>query len=182
MQKPNSTVLRAGEGDLSLNPALKMKKSSDEVVKMTVLSKTVKTVQWLTLAGCLAAWSLSAAESPKPTVPAKKRAIAKGFKDVGVDEFDRLRADKQNRVLDVRTAREFATGHMPGAINIDINAPEFEQKVGALDKTKTYLVHCAGGLRSAKACSKMSQLQFTNLYNLEGGFRAWETAGKAVEK
>ena len=131
---------------------------------------------------CLAGWSLAAAEAPRSAPGSKPVAAAKGFKNIGVEEFDKLRADKQNRVLDVRTPREFATGHMPGAVNIDINAPDFDQKVAALDKSKSYLVHCAAGLRSARACGKMSQLNFSTLYNLEGGFRAWEKAGKPVEK
>jgi rhodanese-related sulfurtransferase len=129
---------------------------------------------------CLAALPLFAAEEPHaPAAAAKPPA---GFKNIGVDEFDKLRADKQNRVLDVRTPKEFASGHMPGAINIDVNGADFEKKIGALDKDQTYLVHCAAGARSAKACGKMSQLSFPKLYNLEGGFKAWEKAGKPVEK
>jgi len=140
----------------------------------------VKALKMFALAVCLLGWSLVAAEkSPTGGKPADP---AKGFKNVGVDEFAKMRADKESRILDVRTPREFATGHLTGAVNIDINGPDFEQKVAALDKSKSYLVHCAGGIRSAKACSKMSQLKFTKLYNLEGGLRAWEKAGKPVEK
>jgi len=105
-----------------------------------------------------------------------------GFKNVGVDEFDKLRADKKLVVLDVRTPKEYAAGHIAGAVLIDWNAPDFEKKVAELDKSKTYLVHCAAGGRSAKACGKMSTLNFKNCVNLEGGFRAWEKAGKPVEK
>ena len=123
-----------------------------------------------------------AAEDPKDAPHAKPTAEAKGFKNVGVTEFDKLREDKKNRLLDVRTSEEFAAGHIPGAINIDINAPDFEKKVGALDKDKTYLVNCAAGGRSAKACGKMAQLKFPSLYNLQGGFKAWEKAGKPIEK
>src|SRR5215472_11525563 len=65
---------------------------------------------------------------------------------VGVDEFERLWQDK-NPVLDVRTKKEFEAGHIPGAMNLDVNSPEFTQKVSALDKKKTYLVHCAAGVR-----------------------------------
>jgi rhodanese-related sulfurtransferase len=136
----------------------------------------------LLILACLAAWPLRGAEDPKGPAEAKPAAQAKAFKNVGVAEFDKLRADKQNQVLDVRTAPEFAKGHMPGAINIDVNAPDFAQKIATLDNKQTYLVHCAAGARSARACGKMSQLNFSNLYNLEGGFKAWEKAGKPVEK
>ena len=51
-------------------------------------------------------------------------------------------------VLDVRTPKEFKEGHIPGATNIDFTTPDFEKRIGKLDKSKTYLVHCASGGRS----------------------------------
>ena len=104
------------------------------------------------------------------------------FKNVGVDQFDKLRQQTNAVVLDVRTPKEFAGGHIPGAVNIDWNASDFAKKAAALDKSKTYLVHCAVGGRSAKAADKMTALQFTNVHNLEGGIKAWEKAGKPVAK
>jgi len=104
------------------------------------------------------------------------------FKNLSVEEFARMAADKRNVILDVRTATEFQAGHLPGAVNLDFNAPDFEAKAALLDKTKTYLVHCASGGRSVKACEKLGRLDFPKLYNLLGGFRAWAQAGKPVEK
>src|SRR5262249_54769973 len=103
-------------------------------------------------------------------------------KRIDVEEFDKLRGSKTNTVLDVRTEKEFTAGHIPGAINIDVNSPDFAQKIERLDKTQTYLVHCAGGVRSAKAWQKMEGMGFTNLYDLAPGFKGWEKAGKPVEK
>ena len=103
-------------------------------------------------------------------------------KNFGVEEFEKLSKDKSNVILDVRTKKEYDAGHLPGAVNIDWNSPEFAEKVKALDKNKTYLVHCAVGGRSAKACDKMSHIDFAHTYNLEGGMKAWEKAGKSVEK
>ena len=109
-------------------------------------------------------------------------AADSAVKNVGVDEFAKLRDSRTNVVLDVRTKKEYDAGHMPGAVLIDFNAPDFAEQVAKLDKSKTYLVHCAAGGRSAKACDKMSTMKFSSLVNLEGGFRAWEKAGKPVEK
>ena|SRR5829696_7063315 len=106
----------------------------------------------------------------------------KGAKNIGVVEFDKLRQQTNSVVLDVRTPKEFTAGHIPGAVNIDWNGAEFQKKVSTLDKSKTYLVQCAVGGRSAKAADKMMTLQFTNVYNLEGGIKAWEKAGKPLEK
>jgi rhodanese-related sulfurtransferase/thioredoxin-related protein len=104
------------------------------------------------------------------------------FKNLSVDEFARMAADKRNVILDVRTAKEFEAGHLPGAMNLDVNAPDFQEKAVSLDKSKTYLVHCATGVRSAKACEKLGGLDFPRLYNLPGGFKAWAKAGKPIEK
>ena len=103
-------------------------------------------------------------------------------KRVDVEEFDKLRANKENVVLDVRTEREFKAGHIPGAVNIDANGADFEEKVAKLDKNKTYLVHCAAGGRSARACKKLEGIGFKELYDLAPGFNGWQKAGKPTEK
>jgi rhodanese-related sulfurtransferase len=133
----------------------------------------------LSLGVALAAGAADAGAEKKPSTEKKE---AKGFKNVDVAEFEKLRADKKNVVLDVRTQKEFEAGHIPGAVNIDVNASDFPEKIARLEKNKTYLVHCAAGVRSAKACDKMSHLAFPKLYNLEGGFKAWETAGNKPPK
>ena len=129
---------------------------------------------------CLTAGSL--AQEQKPAQPRDSTAAAPKVKKVGVEEFDKLRLNKTNIVLDVRTAREFNAGHIPGAVNLDLRSSDFDKKVSELDKSKTYLVHCAAGGRSARACQKMEGMGFKELYDLSPGFTAWEKAGKPVEK
>ena len=101
---------------------------------------------------------------------------------VNVDDFQKLAQAKTNVVLDVRTEKEFAAGHISGAKNLDFNSHDFEKQISKLDKTKIYLVHCASGHRSALACEKMKQAGFQTLIEMPAGFRGWEKAGKAVEK
>lgn len=143
---------------------------------------------WLgsVLVACSALAILSArTEEPAATdkvAPAGQAAPPRAFQSSGVAEFDRLRDGKDVVVLDVRTPKEFAAGHLPGAINLDWTSPDFAQKAGALAKDRTYLVYCATGRRSALACDKMSQLRFKHLHNLSAGFRAWQSAGKPVER
>lgn len=126
--------------------------------------------------------SVQAQASDKAKAKTEKREPGAKFKNVGVEEFDKLREKKENVVLDVRTKEEYEAGHMPGAVWIDFMEPDFAEKVGKLDKNKTYLVHCASGGRSARACKKMEGMDFGRLYNLQGGMKAWEKAGKPVEK
>src|SRR5882672_9326431 len=110
------------------------------------------------LIGLIFLIALVGADKPPPTPPTRPTVR----KDVGVDEFEKLWKEKRGTVLDVRTAKEFESGHIPGALNIDLNAPNFDKKVADLDKSQTYLVHCAAGVRSVRACEKMSKLDFKN--------------------
>jgi len=143
--------------------------------------KPPKTLIPLVLSLCVAT-AAGAADAKGEKPPSAEKIEAKGFKNIDVAQFEKFRADKRNVVLDVRTQKEFEAGHIPGAVNIDVNAPDFPERVAKLEKNKTYLVHCGAGVRSAKACDKMSHLAFPKLYNLEGGFRAWESAGNKPEK
>lgn len=93
-----------------------------------------------------------------------------------------LQENKEIVVLDVRTPDEYAEGHIRGAKNLDFHAPDFAQKLNALDKSKTYLVHCAGGGRSGKTCKLMGEDQFAHVYHLNEGFSGWKRAGKPIEK
>ncbi len=131
-----------------------------------------------TLLIALAAAPTTFAADEKPPAAEKKTVV----KRVDVDEFDKLRADKKNVVLDVRTESEFKAGHIPGAVNVDVNAADFDEKAAKLDKSKTYLVHCGAGGRSARASKKLEGMGFKELYDLAPGFKAWEKAGKPVEK
>lgn len=114
----------------------------------------------------------------------EKKAAGSKFENIKPERFDALRkADTNNTVLlDVRTKKEYRDGHIPGSILIDFNADDFDKELAKLDKNKTYLVHCAAGGRSARACKKMDQLGFKKVYNLQGGMGAWEKAGKPVQK
>ncbi len=94
----------------------------------------------------------------------------------------KLVAEKKVVVLDIRTPKEYAAGHIAGAINLDFYAGDFEQRLGQLDKSKAYLVHCAVGGRSTKSLTRFQKLQFQSVAHLDGGFKAWVKAGLPVEK
>ncbi len=108
-------------------------------------------------------------------------ATSKGFTWVEPKEYERLRSRGDVVVLDVRTPKEFAAGHVPGALNLDLNGSDFTNRVETLDKSKTYLVNCTAGVRGAKACDLLRRLQFPRLFNLDGGLAAWEHAGNRPE-
>ena len=86
----------------------------------------------------------------------------------------------ETTILDVRTPAEYAEGHLPGAVNIDVNSPDFSTAIADLDKTKPYAVYCRSGNRSATALQVMAGQGFTGAYHLGGGIGAWSQAGGEI--
>ena len=83
-------------------------------------------------------------------------------------------------VMDVRTPKEYASGHIPGALNRDFSSISFGQSIDELNKDHVYLVYCEAGGRSAAATSDMVRRGFTHIYNMTGGYSAWAADGLPV--
>lgn len=83
-------------------------------------------------------------------------------------------------VLDVRTAGEYAQGHVDGALNIDVEGGAFDQQIAKLDKNATYVVYCHSGRRSGLATDAMAKAGFANVYNLQGGIADLQAAGASI--
>ena len=98
------------------------------------------------------------------------------------EAYGLIKADSNIAILDVRTAKEFADGHVAGAVNIDVNQTDFAQKIDQLDRSKTYIVYCRLGRRSSKAVGIMAAKGFKNLYNVSDGFVGWNKNGLPFEK
>ena len=98
------------------------------------------------------------------------------------EAYGLIKADSNIAILDVRTAKEFADGHVAGAVNIDVNQTDFAQKIDELDLSKTYIVYCRLGRRSRKAVGIMAAKGFKNLYNVSDGFVGWNKNGLPFEK
>lgn len=81
------------------------------------------------------------------------------------------------QIIDVRTSREFLTGHIKNAININYFADDFVQRLNTLDRNKRYMVYCRSGNRSTGAIKKMKDLKFTKIYHLVGGLKNWKKEG-----
>src|SRR4051794_2534476 len=110
-------------------------------------------------------------------------AAADAPQNVTPDQAEKLLKEKKEIVvLDVRTADEFKEGHIAGAKNVDFQSEDFKKQVAALDKSKTYLVHCAAGGRSARALKVLEADKFEHVYHLNDGFTGWKQAGKPVAK
>jgi phage shock protein E len=82
-------------------------------------------------------------------------------------------------VIDVRTPAEFADGHVPDALLIDVSSSNFAAQISQLDPNQAYVVYCRSGNRSAAAITQMLAAGFTELYDM-GPLTAWAQAGYPV--
>lgn len=95
------------------------------------------------------------------------------YRRVSMQEAVDMMADEAGYIiLDVRTAQEFASGHIPGAMllpNEDIGTEEIAQLP---DKSHLILVYCRSGNRSKQAADKLVRLGYTNIVEF-GGINSW---------
>jgi rhodanese-related sulfurtransferase len=106
---------------------------------------------------------------------------------------DLMQSDPEVIYLDVRSVPEFEAGHAAGAINIPIMHftpqagmspnPDFPAVVEAnVPRDAKLVVGCKSGVRSARACEMMSQMGYTDLTNVRGGFvGAMDNFGRVIE-
>ncbi len=137
----------------------------------------------------LLAFTLSLSIATSAPVPAEEKkpsavtpAPAAAGTVVTPDEVAKLIAEKKATILDIRTPEEFGEGHIAGAVNIDFMDDNFAKKIAALDKSKTYIVHCAGGGRSGRSLPTLEKEGLKSVLHLQQGFKGWKSAGKPVEK
>lgn len=85
-------------------------------------------------------------------------------------------------IVDVRSAEEFAAGHLRDAKHIPL--ADLGNRIGELDKSKsrTIVVVCQTGARGDKAARQLQAAGFEDVHSLEGGLTAWTAAGLPVTK
>jgi len=82
-----------------------------------------------------------------------------------------------HQLVDVRTAEEFASGHLPGAVNIPL--PELAGRLGEIATDEPVVLYCRSGNRSGQAAQLLTAEGYTQILDL-GGIIAWEAAGLPV--
>lgn len=83
-------------------------------------------------------------------------------------------------VIDVRTAAEFATGHVDDAVNIDLSNGDLAAALAGMDKSAAYVLYCRSGNRSGQALALMEQAGFANVKNLGSLEQAAEALGTPI--
>jgi len=105
-----------------------------------------------------------------------------GVKYLDAKQAQSLIAEKKVIVLDIRTPEEFKSGHIAGATNVNYRSPDFDKTISGLDKSKSYIVHCAVGGRSTASLTNFKKHGFNSIYHLDGGITGWEKAGLPLDR
>lgn len=95
-------------------------------------------------------------------------------REISAQELDAMLRAGQALVVDVREFDEFASGHIPGAINMPLSTFQ-PSRLPAADG-KTVVLSCLGGKRSAMALAKCATARSAVDTHLAGGFGAWQAA------
>jgi len=125
------------------------------------------------------------ANKPKvaaPIVKAVKPSNLGTINKISVEEFEKMNNEGKFTLVDVRTPEEYAEGYIKGAVNVNFKKRTFPDYINAIAKDKPVAVYCRSANRSGKAAIIMQSLGFKNVYDLDGGVKAWKKAGKAFVK
>ena len=108
------------------------------------------------------------------------------IENLSPDQVQAEMASGNATLVDVRDAPELAGGTIPGAVHASRGMLEFHADPSSpyhkpeLDPDRRIILHCASGGRSALAAQTLRQLGYNNVAHLDGGFKAWQAAGKPV--
>ena len=136
-------------------------------------------VLWLMLACGGAPTTTSAPVVSHPTAPTALAATS----NVDVDGLKAALPAKV-KLIDVRTVEEFASGHVPGAVNIPIDVLDPQDVIQAEafgDKSKPVYVICESGGRSARAATMLASAGYAPV-DVTGGTGAWRAKGYPLDK
>lgn len=109
-------------------------------------------------------------------------AQSEGFKSLSVEEYAKAIEDTTIVRLDVRTAEEYADGHIENTLNIDVLKDDFQEKALInLPKDKTIAVNCRSGKRSKNAAKILVKNGY-KVIELDEGYNGWVSKGMPVTK
>lgn len=110
------------------------------------------------------------------------RTMRVKYRSLDVETFEKYIARENVLLVDVRTAEEFAAGHIVGVDdNLDVRSTTFFTDYQRLPKDRPIAVYCRGGGRSKQVAGVLAGNGY-NVVELSGGYNSWVEAGKATEK
>lgn len=100
-----------------------------------------------------------------------------GLSSLSAQDFSELLRQKPDlMLLDVRTPSEYAEGHLPNSVNVDVLAPDFERRAAeVLGSQRSVALYCRSGHRSKQAATQLTRKGYT-VYELSTGWMGWVEA------
>jgi rhodanese-related sulfurtransferase len=89
------------------------------------------------------------------------------------------KGDETTYVLDVRSPEEYASGHVPGAVNIPYD--QIATRIAEVPKDKDVVLYCKSGRRAGIAAEVLAGQGYDRLQHLEGDIVAWVNQGRPIE-
>jgi len=103
------------------------------------------------------------------------------IEDIQLEEAFALMEDNRDNddfvIIDLRSAKEYANGHIEEAVNLDYSASDFARELEELDRDMAYLLYSCTDDVSGQVLDMMAELGFTEVYNMLGGMEQWERVG-----
>lgn len=93
----------------------------------------------------------------------------------------RMAANPQAVLIDVREDKEWEGGHASGAEHLGKGIIERDIETKVPDKSAELILYCGGGYRSALAADVLQDMGYTNVWSMDGGWKAWQESGAPVE-
>ncbi len=100
------------------------------------------------------------------------------IREVSVAETqERMKANADLRLIDVREDSEWNDAHAAGAKHLGKGIIERDIETEVPDKTSEVVLYCGGGYRSALSADVLQQMGYTNVFSMAGGWKAWKESG-----
>jgi len=94
----------------------------------------------------------------------------------------RIRENKDVKLIDVREDNEWDKAHAAGAIHLGKGIIERDIETTVPDKNIELILYCGGGYRSALAADALQRMGYTNAFSMAGGWKAWKDSGGQIEE
>ena len=92
--------------------------------------------------------------------------------------YTKVKEQKNPQIIDARGPEEFATNHINGAVNFNLESENYAQNVAKLDKSKPVFIYSIGSGRSGQLANELLKNGFSEVHDLKGGIAGWIGAGK----
>ena len=89
-------------------------------------------------------------------------------------------AERGGSLVDVRTPKEFAEGHLAGAVNVNFYDEDFAARMEAMAKDQPVFVYCRSGGRSGKTLAILKEAGFQFVLDMSGGVMRWQKEGREL--